>query len=269
MRKVLLSLLLIALLAIFAGMVITGMEVGKIPLGHSVQSVVKKNNELDSTIATLSTKIDTEYQAAKSSLDASFKNLQNEKQAYQEAIAYSTEEELMAANQTVEYKLDYVWTTIGLDATKHGVVLKADLSHGTSGVPNQFNISFTAIGEYLPISEFIYDIEKDASLGFRIEEFAMVPYSENGLQATFIIKNVAIDPKSLSSSASVSTGTVTNNANVNNSDISNNGSNVSNTGTNNSGNNSGSTATPPAQNPTTNNGGTVPVQGTATDNSQS
>lgn len=211
MRKILLSLLLIALLALFGGMVISGIQLGNKPLGYSIQSIIRKNDELDSTIANLNTKIDTEYKASKDNLDASFKKLQGEKQTYQQAIAYSSQEELMAANQTVEYKLDYVWTNIGLYATKHGVVLKADLSHGSSGVSNQYNISFTAIGEYLPISEFIYEIEKDPNLGFRIEEFAMVPYSESSLQATFIIKNVAIDPDSLSKSATVSTGTVTNN----------------------------------------------------------
>lgn len=212
MRKVLLSLLLVVLLAIFAGIVITGVTLGDINLGYSIQDILDKNDELDKTIVLLNKKIDNEYKAAQSSLDSSFNRLKAEKQNYQQTIAYSTEEELMAANQTIEYKLDYVWTTIGLYATQHGVVLKADLSHGSSGVSNQYNISFTAIGEYLSISEFIYEIEKDPSLGFRIEEFAMVQYSEESLQATFIIKNVAIDPDSLSTSASsVPTGTVTDN----------------------------------------------------------
>lgn len=103
---------------------------------------------------------------------------------------------------------------------------------GSSGVQNYYNISFTAIGEYLSISEFVYAIEKDDTLGFRIEEFALVPYAEvksqttSGgsntqtsvpdikLQATFIIKNVLIEPESLSGTA-VSTGTVTNNQNGN------------------------------------------------------
>ena len=91
--------------------------------------------------------------------------------------------------------------------------MKADLSHGSSGVSNQYNISFTVIGQYISISDFIYAIEKDPNLGFRIEEFAIVPYSEESLQATFIIKNVAIDPTSLSNSNTVSNGKVTSNDN--------------------------------------------------------
>lgn len=48
----------------------------------------------------------------------------------------------------------------------------------------------------------MYAIEKDTSLGFKIDEFQLVPYSEDLLQSTFLIKNVTIDPSSLSSSVS-------------------------------------------------------------------
>ena len=116
-------------------------------------------------------------------------------------------------------------------AKKYNVAMKADLSHGSSGVNNQYNISFTAVGEYISISEFIYAIEKDSTLGFRIEEFAMVPYSEEYLQATFIIKNISIDPSSLSSSASVSSGTVTSAPDQNN-NSNNNGQSGSNSNAN-------------------------------------
>ena len=86
------------------------------------------------------------------------------------------------------------------------------------GVSNQYNMSFTVTGAYLDISEFVYQIEKDPELGFRIEEFTLVPYSEESLQATFIIKNISIDPTSLSKSSSVTNGTVTTNPDNNTKD---------------------------------------------------
>lgn len=213
MRKILLGLLLAALLTIFGVMVINGIDVGGLRLGYSVQEIINENDNLDTAIATLSTNIDTEYQSAKDNLDFSFKRLQNEKQNYQTTIAYSTEEEIKAANETEQYRLDYLWTTIGLYATKHNLVMRSDFSHGTSGVQDQYNISFTVRGEYLSVSEFVYEIEKDPTLGFRIEEFALVPYSDTELQGTFLIKNVPVDPSSLSASATISTGTITDNIN--------------------------------------------------------
>ena len=226
MRKVLLSLLLIALLAIFGVMVISGINIGNLELGHSIRSIINKNNELDQSILGLSKKIDTEYAGARTNLDQSFKKLQAEKQSYQSTVEYTSQEDIAAANQTEEYKLDYLWTKIGLYATNHNVAMKADLSYGSSGVSNQYNISFTATGEYLDISEFVYEIEKDSSLGFRIEEFALVPYSEESLQATFIIKNVSVDPASLSKSATVTNGTVTDNSNTENSNDANGNTNT-------------------------------------------
>lgn len=209
MRKVLISTLLVALIALLVLIGYQGVEVAGLKLGYPVKEILDKNNELDNDILTLKGRIDREYTLAKTNLDSSFSKLQAEKQRYERTISYTTEEDLEKANTQEEYKLDYLWTKIGLYATQNGIIMKADVSHGSSGVANQYNISFTTIGEYLSISEFIYAIEKDDTLGFRIEEFSVVPHSDNNLQATFIIKNIAIDPNSLSSSSSVSTGTVT------------------------------------------------------------
>lgn len=213
MRRVLISILLIALIALLAAIVINGVDIAGIDLGHSIQEIVNKNRELDNSIAGLNTKIQQEYQLAKNDLDASFRKLQTEKQSYQNTISLTSEEDRAEANKTEEYKLEYLWTNIGLYATNNNLAMKADLSHGSSGVQNQYNIAFTAVGDYIGVSDFVYEIEKNPNLGFRIEEFALVPYSEDYLQATFIIKNVAIDPNSLSKSANVSSGTVTDNTN--------------------------------------------------------
>ncbi len=198
MRKLLISILMLILFAIFVLMIVYGLTIGNVRLGYSVKEVIDKNDELDNNIANLGAKIRQEYDVAKSNLNASFDALQQEKETYQQKIAFSTEEEIQAANQSEKYKLDYLWTNIGLYATRNNVAMRADITYGTSGAQGQYNISFTATGEYISISDFVYDVEKDPELGFRIEEFQLVPYSENALQATFIIRNVPIDSSSLS-----------------------------------------------------------------------
>jgi len=239
MRKILIALLLVALLVLFGGIVYSGVTIGNVSLGYSIPQIINKNAELDKSIAQLSTEIETNYELAKVNLDASFKKLQAEKQNYQSTIAYTTDEELKNANKMEQYKLDYLWTNLGIYATNNGVIMKADLSHGTSGIKDQYNISFTAIGQYLALSEFVYAIEKDPELGFRIDEFSLVPYSEDTLQATFLIKNVTIDPNSLSRSASVANGTVTNNPDQESKD---NGQNNNNDNNNNNQNQDGEQA---------------------------
>ena len=66
-------------------------------------------------------------------------------------------------------------------------------------------MKFTATGEYVGITDFIYDIENDSSLGFKIEEFKLLPATtqqsdgKTNLSATFTCKNIAIniDPSAI------------------------------------------------------------------------
>lgn len=197
MRKLLISALIVILIAIFALMAASGINIGKFKIA-SVSEIADENKKLDSDIENLNKTIETDYVSAKSNLDASFKKLQTSKQKYQDAIRYSTEEEIKAANQSEKYEIGYLWTKIGLYATKNSVVMQANVSSGS--VSGLYNISFTAIGDYISISEFIYAIEDDSKLGFRIEDFTLSPNTGNEqLQATFVIRNVAIDSESLSS----------------------------------------------------------------------
>lgn len=207
MRKILISALIILLIVIFALMVASGINIGKFKIA-SVSEVIQENENLDNDIKKLNSTIETDYVSAKSNLDASFKKLQTSKQKYQDTIRYSTEEEIKAANQSEKYEIGYLWTKIGLYATKNNAVMQANVSSGS--VPGLYNISFTALGEYISISEFIYAIEDDSKLGFKIEDFTLSPTTDNDkLQATFVIRNVPIDSDSLTEAASATVTTRT------------------------------------------------------------
>lgn len=200
MRKLLILVLIIILLAALGIMLTSGIAIGSFEI-PSIKKIIDENKDLDTKIAELNTAIENDYASARTSLDTSVKTLESEKQKYQDTITYSTEEEIKAANQTEEYEISYLWTKIGLYATNNNVTIQANVSSGT--VAGLYNISFTARGEYISISEFVYAIENDSTLGFKIEDFALVPYSENTLQATFIIRNIAIDKDSLSAAGAI------------------------------------------------------------------
>ena len=200
MRKLLILVLIIILLAALGIMLTSGIAIGSFEI-PSIKKIIDENKDLDTKIAELNTVIENDDASARTSLDTSVKTLESEKQKYQDTITYSTEEEIKAANQTEEYEISYLWTKIGLYATNNNVTIQANVSSGT--VAGLYNISFTARGEYISISEFVYAIENDSTLGFKIEDFALVPYSENTLQATFIIRNIAIDEDSLSAAGAI------------------------------------------------------------------
>lgn len=202
MRKILISVLIVLIVVIFGLMAVSGLNIGNLRIA-SVKEIIDENKKLDESIETLNKTITTDYVTAKSNLDASLKKLETSKQKYQDTIRYSTEEEIKAANQTESYEIGYLWTKIGLYATKRGIVMQANVSSGS--ITNLYNITFTITGEYISISEFIYDIENDSNLGFKIEDFTLSPGTGNNLQGTFIIRNVAIDRESLSAAAKIST----------------------------------------------------------------
>ena len=53
------------------------------------------------------------------------------------------------------------------------------------------SIKFTVSGDYIPILSFVSAIENDSKLGFRIENFKLIP-GGNNLQATFETRNINI-----------------------------------------------------------------------------
>lgn len=204
MRRILISALIVILIAIFIVMAAAGISMGSFQIS-SISGIIEENENLDKDIENLNTVIEKDYVSANSDLDASFKKLQTAKEKYQDTIRYSTEEEIKAANQKEKYEIGFLWTKIGLYATKNSVVMQANVSSGS--VKGLYNISFTAIGEYIAISDFIYAIENDSKLGFKIEDFTMSPSTSDAskLQTTFVIRNISIDEDSLKNASRTTT----------------------------------------------------------------
>ncbi len=200
MRKVLISIIIVALAAIFILMATSGLHIGNISIA-SVRQIVANNQNLETELTKLKESTDTSYETAKLDLDSSLATLQDTKKRYNDATTYTTDEEIKNANQEEQYDISYLWTKIGLYAKKNNVTIQLNVSYGT--VEGLYNLSILAYGQYLPISEFIYAIEKDTKLGFRIEDFTMTQYSEEQLQASFSIKNVAINKDSLISAGAL------------------------------------------------------------------
>lgn len=112
------------------------------------------------------------------------------------------------------YDVDYLGVIIGKYATQNGVTLQFDVSKSSSAtsVSSEYvicNLNFTVTGDYIPITNFIYNLEDDETLNFEISDFMLEKGGEN-LQSIFVVKNVPINSKNLSaipvsSNASVET----------------------------------------------------------------
>lgn len=199
MKKILFSIIIILLLILcgltmWKGQNLFGLEI----IGF--KQVQEKNERLDATIAEATKLASRDYENTLSNIKNDLKKLKEEKKTYDELVAASTGKNAKITNQYKKYEVEYLWTTIGKIATSEGVEIKMDLVNGLG--KDIYNLNFTVTGSYVGIADFIYDIENNSQLGFKIENFAMVPGgSTESLQATFTCKNIEIKELSKSSSS--------------------------------------------------------------------
>ena len=207
MRKILFILALIILL-IFTGVVIyKGTNFGRFKV-WGITQIIEKNDEIDSENAQLSNLVSVTYPSTLTKLSNSSEKLQQTKKEYEEqSVMFSDSNYYM---QTEKYKLDFLWTRIGNHAKDNKVEIKIDVTNGTAN--GIYNLNFTVVGKYANTTSFIYAIEGDSRLGFKIENFSMkqstkgtgvlnsdgqTVYNYNNVECTFVCKEIKIDIKSL------------------------------------------------------------------------
>ena len=246
MKKILMGILIAFLLLITFFMLTGRIKIGEWKI-LGIEDIKNENEKIDNKIEDISKLTSVTYPQKYKELETAQKNLLQSKQDYEDKLAYSTESEIESANRLENYNIEFLWNKIGTYATKQGIGLKLEIQNGsTQGLKN---IIFSATGKYIPITDFIYSIEDDDELGFSIENFKLVPNTEDGsvLLATFKVTDIAINIKELATTREedanadiTSTTTNTNNSTSNNTTNTNT---TSNTITNNTSNNTVNNAT--------------------------
>lgn len=171
MRKLLIGILIIALLVLAGYMLVDKVEVANLEI-LGIQAIVDKNDALDEKILSATKLATVTYQSKLDTLDTANKKLQQEKNAYENYIATSAEGGVVSQIQS--YEVEYLWTKIGNYAKREGVILKMDVEVNNA-VLGTYNLNFTVAGTYVGITEFIYDLDNDSSLLFKIESFKLLP----------------------------------------------------------------------------------------------
>lgn len=235
MKKLLILILITLLLILTMFIGIKGVTIGKIEI-LGIQGIQAKNSELDSKIQDAAKLVEKTYAQTISEVNSNAKKLKEEKQNYQDMTAISSDGETQAVNQIEKYEIETLWVKLGNHATSEGVVMKMDVTSGSSGAQDSYNLNFTVTGGYVQIEDFISSIENDSTLGFKIEEFKMAP-SGDDLQATFVCKDIPI--KQVSSTTTVTQNTTTDGNNTANTNTA--GNNTTDNNTANAANNTNTT----------------------------
>ena len=200
MRKFLFFILSLILIVLAYFMVTKGVNIGDYRI-LSWKEIQENNARLDSNIESLDRLITVTYKNEQANLNESYKQLLIRKNEYADLVLYSSESDIAKATRTEIYETEFLWTKLGNYAKKNnGIDMKIDVVKGSSGEEKSYNLNFTLVGEYVAISDFLSSIENDTKLGFRINNFLLVPVAansesgnSNSLQATFTVENVGIN----------------------------------------------------------------------------
>ena len=145
MKKLLILILITLLLILTMFIGIKGVTIGKIEIlgiqGIQAAKLVEKT-----------------YAQTISEVNSNAKKLKEEKQNYQDMTAISSDGETQAVNQIEKYEIETLWVKLGNHATSEGVVMKMDVTSGSSGAQDSYNLNFTVTGGYVQIEYFISSI---------------------------------------------------------------------------------------------------------------
>ena len=241
MKKLLISILIALLLILSIFLIVQGIHLGKIDI-LGIKGLESKNSKLDSTIQQAAKLVEKDYKQAVSDVNTKAKKLEEEKKSYEDMVTITGEDGNQIATQIEKYEIEALWVKLGNHAKSEGVVMGMEVIKSGSGIADLYNLKFTVTGSYICITDFISSIENDTSLGFKIEEFKMLP-SGSDLQATFVCKDIYIKEMSNVSSSSSSSKDDTTNKNTNSTNTTNSTNNTNNTNNTNTNTNSNTSNT--------------------------
>lgn len=191
MKKLLSAILILLLLILSVFVVLQGFSIGNLEVLSYIK-LGERSSELDKKIQEASKLAEKDFKQVMTTVNESGKKLEKVKKQYEEIASTNPENDIEQVSQLQKYEVETLWVKLGNYATSEGVVIKMDIVNGKESSKGVYDLKFTVNGSYISITDFISDIENDSTLGFKIEEFKMVP-GESGLQATFVCKDISIE----------------------------------------------------------------------------
>ena len=210
MKKFLISILVVLLLVLAYFVILKNVTIAKWE-SKSINDIKDANNELDTQINMAKQINNQEYPQSIEKLENSIRDLKVAKEKYETKLSYISENAELGVVEIKEYKVERLWITLENYAKDNGLDLQLDLLDTSTA--DKYDLNITLLGGYIGITDFIYDIEGDDTLGFKIQNFKLTPNTtttentseeeENGqtstsvdtntLKATFKIEGVGIE----------------------------------------------------------------------------
>lgn len=172
MKKVLISIIVVLFMILTYFVIFKNITISNWK-SSNINDVKQLDSNLNEKINTAKQLNNQEYPEKVSNLDSSMEKLKVAKKKYESKMEYVSQDVNLDVVNIKSYKIERLWITLENYAKTENVELKLEvLDTSTAGL---YDLSITVVGEYIGITDFIYDIEKDDTLGFKILNFKLLP----------------------------------------------------------------------------------------------
>ncbi len=173
---------------------ITYVSLKTVSLGNvkalSIEDMKAKDMELKAATA--------ELEVAKIQFDAANNNLEEAKKSYNTAKdAYNSVSEdkintIKEATKEEHYYIDWLWIVLGGYADNNNLALTVIDPRQGSEASAKGTIKIKLVGRYSDITDFVFEVENDNDLKFKLDNMVM-EYSENNkVSATFDVLSMEV-----------------------------------------------------------------------------
>ena len=173
MKKVLISILIVLIVILTFFVVFKNINIGEWK-SKNINDIKNLNYELEQKINNAKQLNNQDYPNEVNKLDDSMEKLKIVKKKYQNKMEYVSGNVDLGGVSIKNYKIERLWIALENYAKNENVELKLEVVDAAS--KGLYDLNITVAGEYIGITDFIYDIEKDDTLGFKIINFKLTPY---------------------------------------------------------------------------------------------
>lgn len=173
MKKVLISILIVLIVILTFFVVFKNINIGEWK-SKNINDIKNLNSELEQKINNAKQLNNQDFPNEVNKLDDSMEKLKIVKKKYQNKMEYVSGNVDLGGVSIKNYKIERLWIALENYAKNENVELKLEVVDAAS--KGLYDLNITVAGEYIGITDFIYDIEKDDTLGFKILNFKLTPY---------------------------------------------------------------------------------------------
>ena len=106
-------------------------------------------------------------------VETAIKDLTETKEEYETKVQAALSNPELGITQIEKYKIEYLWDKLGSYAKDDNLNIKLDFEE--TSIKGTYNINFSLIGPYVGITNFLYNIENDDDLNYKVKNFKVIP----------------------------------------------------------------------------------------------